>query len=321
MATMKITWSSLRRPHRVLAFSLVFTLATLSSSTYSHASRSGTLAPNTSFSVGYTFELAGAQQFCSGSLIAPTIIVTAAHCVTDQFGNKSTNYIFAAPGTALDAPIDPSLKLPKVIDVITRPGYVLTAANDADDIAFLKLDIPLAQKGYIRVATEQEVRNLTDQQNLIGYGFGYVYEENTPYSVYTRSYPINWKLPSTKSSSIEITSTSATPCKGDSGGPVTVKLSSGEEVLVGIISGAALVIENCGTAKNGIYTMKMTVVNSYLDLVNGDLSAVISSPKPAIAPKIYKVTCVRGKTKKIVRGAKPICPAGFRQTAKVLISK
>ena len=318
MATTKITWSSSLRLRKVHIFALSLAVSVLSLTAPAYASKGGTLAPDTSFSVGYTFQLGGVEQVCSGSLIAPTVIVTAAHCVVDEAGNKSSGYIFAAPGTALDAPIDPTLKHPSVIKVITVPGFVLTAANEKDDIAFLQLDIPLATKGFIRVATPEEVASLADKAQLHGYGFGDVFETDSPYSPFTRTYPVQWNSAKGSTNTVQITSANASACSGDSGGPITAKLPSGEEVLVAAMSGAAAVVNRCGTANNGIYTMRVTVVHPYLNLASEILktSTPVATAKPTV--KSYKITCVKGKVKKFVTGTKPKCPTGYKQTAKVL---
>ncbi|MGI9198145.1 MAG: trypsin-like serine protease [Candidatus Nanopelagicaceae bacterium] len=276
-----------------------------------HASRGGTEKRDTPFAIGYTFTVGGIDQVCSGSLVTSTLVVTAAHCVTDTAGNKSTNYVFAGPGVALDAPINPATQ-PKVLKVYTAPGFVLTEENDRDDIAFIQLDKPLATKGFIRIATAAEVATIMNNAELKGYGYGDIYETNEPYSRFARWYPVNWNS-TVASNTVQISSTTASACSGDSGGPITMTLPSGEEVLVAVMSGASQVVNNCGTATNGSFIMRVTTVNPYVNLIQ----SLLVKPKP----KTYKITCVKGKTKKFVTGTNPKCPSGYKQTAKVLITK
>ena len=266
-----------------------------------------------------TFKLSGIEQVCSGALLAPTLIVTAGHCIYDESGAMGTGYFFTKPGAELDAAINPAAKYPKIAKVVTQPGYVVNAANQKDDIAFVQLDMPLATSGFIRLATADEVAKLISAQPLKGYGYGHVYETNKPYSVYAREYAVNWELPNTTPpTTVEIKGTTAVACSGDSGGPITTTSASGEEILVAVMSGAAAVVNHCGTAgSDGRYTMQVTVVDSFKALM-----PVIAVPKPSASPtakKRYKITCVKGKVKKYVTGTNPKCPAGYKQTAKVLV--
>ncbi len=298
-----------------IIFAFLFSISTL---TPAQASRGGTEVPKTSFTIGFTFNLGGMEQVCSGALLSPTIIATAAHCVVDEAGNKSKDYVFAAPGVALDAPINPAVKRASVLKIFLPTDFVLTPGNEKDDIAFIQTDLPLASKGFIRIATAAEVSAIADKAELVGYGYGAVYETNAPFSAFARKYPVQWKSATSASNTIEITSTNSTACSGDSGGPITTKLSSGEEVLVAAMSGAAAVQNQCGTAVSGVYKMRVTTVNPYLNLVDTALKA--SQVAPKTTTKKYKITCVKGKVKKYFTGTKPKCPVGYKQSAKVLIS-
>ena len=85
------------------------------------------------------------------------------------------------------------------------------------------------------------------------------------------------------------------------------------------MSGAAGIENRCGTLFNGSYAMRVTLVHPYLYLAADALKAAstIQLPKPAV--KIYKLTCIKGKSKKYVSGSKPKCPTGYKQVAKVLV--
>jgi len=258
--------------------------------------------------------MSGVEQVCSAALLSPTVLVTAGHCIYDENGAMGTNYYFTKPGVALDAAIDPSAKKIKIAKVYVQPNFKNDAANQFDDIAYVELDSPIATTGFIKIATADEVAALTAGQTLKGYGFGHVYETNAPYAIYAREYSVNWETQTQNPpKTVQVNSTTSVACSGDSGGPLTITNSKGEEVVVAVMSGAARVINYCGTAgADGKFIMQATVVSSY------------DSIKPAAATykspvKRYKITCTKGKIKKSVTGTNPKCPAGYKQTAKVLV--
>ncbi len=293
--------------------------ALLFSTTTATASRNGIERKTNTFAFGITFKLSGIDQVCSGALLGPSLLVTAGHCIYDEAGKMGTNYYFTKPGVELDAAIDPSVRQPKILKVFTQPGYVVNAANQKDDIAFVQLDIPLATKGFIRLATTDEISKLTADQPIKGYGYGHVYETNAPYSIYAREYAINWEVPtSTPPTTVQIHSTTSTACSGDSGGPITTTSATGEEILIAVMSGAASVVNNCGTAgADEKFIMQVTVVDTYKALM-----PVIAAPTPTpTVKKLYKITCVKGKVKKYYTATNPKCPTGYKQTSKVLVKK
>jgi secreted trypsin-like serine protease len=297
----------------------------------SHASRNGVEEPKNTFAVGITFKTtSGLSDLCSGALISPTFIVTAAHCVTDTSGNKYSDYIFSAPGVKLDDPINPASQ-PQILEVTVPDGYYKEASAEQNDIAFIKLDRALANKGFIRIATDLEVAGLEENTILRGHGFGAVFETGATYSNVPREYILNWsKKDLGQLQTFQLSSATAVGCSGDSGGPITATLKSGEEVLIATLHGAAFVQNRCGTpAPDGLFYMQVSLVGSFVSLVSADLqkSLILPTPSPTVTssptakPKIYKITCAKGKTKKYISGTKPKCPTGYKQTAKVLISK
>lgn len=305
MATTKTTWSLLQRLFRPLSTLLIATFLATVGITPAQASFSGTLLPDNSFSVGYTFTQAGVDQVCSGVLVSPNIIASAAHCTVDAKGNKSSNYIFAAPGTALDAPLNPAVRRPQVVKIFSSTG----------DIVFIQLDIPLANKGMIRVAKSSEVTALTSSSEVMGYGFGKVPETQMLYSPFVRRYPLIWNADHDESNTLLITSKIATACVGDSGGAITALLPSGEEILIAVMKGAASVVDGCATQVNGLYTMMATAVHPYLDLISEILETPITVPSPtsSAGPKKIKILCMKGKVKKYVYDIKPKCPRGYKK--------
>ena len=85
-------------------------------------------------------------------------------------------------------------------------------------------------------------------------------------------------------------------------------LPSGEEILLAVMSGAARVVDECGTVgPDGDYTMQATVVDTYMYLIKN----VVPSPAPTPTKKTIKINCYKGKVKKVVIGTNPKCPKGY----------
>lgn len=277
------------------------------------ASKGGVERPKNTFTVGITFKSDGIDRICSGALIAPTIIVTAGHCVYDKEGSIGTDYYFTKPGIALDEPINPTAKKVKILKVFSKPGFSVNTPGLPDDITFIQLDSPLATTGFIRVASHAEVATLKDDEIAKGYGFGAVFETGAKYAIYPREYHIHWErskeVPPTM---IRLNSDVATACVGDSGGPITTVLPSGEEILLAVMSGAARVVDDCGTVDSeGNYTMQASVVETYISLIKDVVVTPTPKPTPTPTKKIIKITCYKGKIKKVVTGTNPKCPKGY----------
>lgn len=299
---------------KVVLFSLTFVLITVSiPSTF--ASRNGIERAYNTFTVGMTFENSSVPEICSGTLISPTFVMTVAHCVVNMDGNKHTNFLFTKPGMAFDAPINLATQ-PKILKTYIPQEFFNPKITEEYDVAFIQLDRPLATRGYIRMATVADIMKLSSKINANGYGYGSVFETSELYSQYAREYQLIWQKPQNINmlAATIMTSDISVACSGDSGGPITTILPTGEEVVIGALHSAAYVVDRCGTtAADGLFYMQVTLANKFISIIHSELK------KSLTISKVYKITCLKGTTKKYVTGTNPKCPAGYKKVASVQI--
>lgn len=280
---------------------LVFAIsAALSFGQLAHASKGGVEQTNNKFVVGFTYSDNGTPTLCSGALVASDVIATARHCVINREGIYGSNYVFSAPGAKLDAPIDGS-KIPTAIRKVIIPQQSPTLGLDFRlDLAFIITNKAFATGTPINFASAEQAAALTDTSLVSGYGYGAVFETGAPYSSFPRKFDLAWKgnyLVEGTISYFELLDENNGACSGDSGGPVTLKLSNGKEVLLGAVSVAGEVTNNCGAKlSDNFHHLRITVLHPYI----------------AYMPKIKKIVCVKGPKKRTVTGAYPKCPTGYK---------
>lgn len=186
--------------------------------------------------------LSGPNSSCSGTLVRPNLIATAAHCFFDAGAQTSsaTDWQVYAPGA------DTSTSAPATVRptaLLVDPAYptLPDSENTKADIAYLVLDGALATPAISRIATRDEVIQLAAQGAVleqVGYG------QTVPRSVENASpssIPLGMTAPldpfTAKSTYASVTTNGTTgTCAGDSGSPYLGTLA-GELLLVGVLSG------------------------------------------------------------------------------------
>lgn len=312
---MRRTWSlSQRLSKAAVSIISAFLIASLFQSP-AFASRNGIEERTNTFTVGITFKFGNVEQLCSGSALTATLIATAGHCAFSPTGETGTAHLFTSPGVPLDAAIDPRIVQPKVIKVYSDPAFSAADAKNVNDIVFLQLDKPVTVKSYVKFATRDELNLLTATSSIAGYGYGQVFESGTPYSIYPRRYPMQWKVIDSSTAlanTFDLTSTTSAPCKGDSGGPIVATLPTGRMVLVGVLSGANNVLGGCGSASaDGLYYIRLTTGYAFLPLISAIYNPATAPSAPPAPVKKVTIKCKKGSYIKKVTAVKPVCPKGY----------
>jgi secreted trypsin-like serine protease len=143
---------------------------------------------------------------CSSVLVAPTVVVTAAHC-------------FAADGervaVSFDPVVDPAHSTFVSGRAVVDPGFGLDR-NDSHDIAVVLLDAPVAI-APARLPAAGNAAGLSKKQDIVNVGYGYESAANPVYDGVRR-----WStstLAKVGSTTITLKLKTGGVCFGDSGGP------------------------------------------------------------------------------------------------------
>lgn len=155
---------------------------------------------------------------CSGALVAPRLVLTAAHCVLDPRLSSTLEVLF---GSAVDAP---DARARRVVHVAVHPEY--REDGDAADLAALILDqdapvapMALDSRGIDGALAGAAVRVV---------GFGQARSTDLVTGVKRTG---TATVTAVDDTSFRIESGPAMTCHGDSGGPVLAERAGAEEII------------------------------------------------------------------------------------------
>jgi hypothetical protein len=169
----------------------------------------------------------GPEADCSGSLVSPTVFVTAAHCTGDLASNRvwvtfDSRYVAGSstllPGTAHS---DPQWGLVK---------------NDSHDVAVVVLDTPVAGVKPFALPRAGALDAVGSSQTFTNVGYGYA-DRTFTFDGYRRTSSSSFT--NVKPTELLLADKSGGVCFGDSGGPrllgnvVTAVTSTGNKNCTG----------------------------------------------------------------------------------------
>lgn len=160
-----------------------------------------------------------ARSFCTGTLVAPDIVLTAAHCVE---GDERIDAFYTGNGKATaDDSVDPTslgMVRHEVAEQIVFPGYGLfyTCPNPELDVALLRLATPITDIAPIALGASPAI-----DRTCVTVGFG-AHDTGTEAGTTTflEKRAASVTVVAARETSVDVRAKSGSSSHGDSGGPL-----------------------------------------------------------------------------------------------------
>lgn len=311
---------------------LAFSFLAIQLATPSQAIVGGKSALQNPYVVGLLRGQFATSSGCSGALVAPQIVFTAAHCL----GGPAQNFWVAQPGSDLR---DTQTLRIQVREYKVPRDFSSARFPYSNDFGVLILESPFPGATPLKIASSDQVAKwMNEEAAVLHVGYGCTELVDAPPCKETSPVPNQLETTLLKrvpqqfaelrvgTYSLTKISVERSICGGDSGSPL-LRNQDGDWIYVGAQSssngaGCTKTCNEICAASQGLPSANPELLEQIASFLN--LPAQVVKPNPTItvsakptfqAPSKKKITitCTKGRTVKRVTGTNPKCPAGYRK--------
>lgn len=244
--------------------------------------------------LAYIWRKSGEETYaCTGTVVSPNLVLTAGHCAeqiaTGQLDEPSEYVVVTGNVDWASSP----RQISGVARVVVYPGF--DRASLIGDAALLVLSTPTTQPALALATYPSDVDMLAGGTSAIVAGWGEAKKEAKDTTTRLQWAPTVVQLPGYCESSqfaspfyerYEICATyppkfETGVCFGDSGGPLIVQSSSGEDVELGLVSRG---YGECSTQYPTVFTRADLIAPWVQEWIQAVKPSTQSTPTPAIGP-------------------------------------
>lgn len=213
---------------------------------------------------------------CTATLISPTAVLTAAHCVDPNFfsshGGTPATRLFVTYFRDLAVAAKDVKNYIEYSDFDVHPNYNSNGTSDINDLAILHLKEPVVGKPVQKLATPDIMDKVADKSSVLIAGYGYAKYGDATQLGRLRKGISTFNGQMGKKELLTGNGSANRGCDGDSGGPVFA--DSTDEYQIGVASR----MYSDTTCNTGIV---YTRVDQYIDWIKSKVPNLGEPTKPA----------------------------------------